>query len=171
MPDLYDWFTGRKALANTHTQIHIQIVFAVSGRINLIHSSYQEELNRYITGIVQNKRQKLLAINGVSDHIHILIGMKPDMALSDLVHDVKIQSTRFMNEKGWFGGGYAWQRGFAAFSYSRSHLGLVIQYVLNQPAHHLKTTFRQEYTALLERFEVEYDERFLFDFIPDPTLE
>jgi len=151
-------------VANTYTQLYIHVVFAVSGRINFIRPAIEEELYRYITGIVQNKGHKMLAINGMPDHIHWVIGLNPREALSDLIRDTKSNATQFMNGKGWFGGGYAWQSGYGAFSYSRSQLDTVIRYVMNQKSHHLKRSFRQEYVSLLRRFQVDFDERYLFEF-------
>jgi len=113
-------------MANTYTQIYIQIVFAVKGRQNLIKKNHKDELYKYITGIVRNKNQKLISINGMSDHIHILIGLKPDIALSDLVRDIKANSSKFINKKNWSMGKFNWQEGFGAFSYSRSQLNRVI---------------------------------------------
>lgn len=152
-------------MADTFTQIYIHIIFAVSGRVNLLHDAIRDEVCRYITGIVQNQRHKMIAIGGRPDHLHFLTGMRPDVAVSGLVHDVKIASTRFMNGKNWFGGGYAWQNGFGAFSCSRSHLDRVARYILNQAARHAKTTFRQEYLALLKRYDVSFEEKYLFDFM------
>jgi REP element-mobilizing transposase RayT len=154
-------------MANTYTQLYIHIVFAVKGRYNLILEQHKDELYKYITGIIKNKGQKLLCINGMSDHIHIFIGMKPDIALSDLVRDVKHFSTNFINEKHWFKGKFYWQEGFGAFSYSHSQIDVVAKYILNQAQHHKKTTFREEYTNLLKKFSVDYDEKYLFEWITD----
>jgi len=149
-------------MANTYTQIYIHIVFAVEGRQNLIRSENNDELQKYITGIVSGQKQKLIAINNMPDHVHILIGLKPDLALSDLVRDIKAGSSGFINRKGWVRGRFGWQEGFGAFSYSRSQLDTVIRYIQNQQKHHAKKSFRQEYVELLEKFGVEYDARYIF---------
>ena len=151
-------------MANTYTQIYIQVVFAVEGRQNLIAPEHNDELQKYITGIVSAQRQKLIAINNMPDHLHLLVGLRPDAALSDLVRDVKAGSSKFINEKRWVIGRFSWQEGFGAFSYSRSQLDTVIHYVQNQQKHHAKQTFRDEYVELLEKFEVEYDGRYIFKF-------
>ena len=131
-------------MANTYSQIYIQIVFAVEGRQNLIDPKHNDELQKYITGIVTAQRQKLNAINNMPDHAHILIGQRPDSTLSDLVGDIKSGSTNFINRNHWVKGRFNWQEGFGAFSYSRSHLDTVISYVQNQERHHKKHSFRDE---------------------------
>jgi putative transposase len=149
-------------VANTYTQIYIHVVFAVEGRQNLIPSEHGEELRKFITGIVTAQEHKLIAINSMPDHLHLLIGMRPDAALSDLVGDIKTGSSNFINKRRWVAGRFSWQEGFGAFSYARSQLGTVIRYLENQPRHHAKKTFRQEYIELLEKFGVEYDQRYIF---------
>jgi putative transposase len=149
-------------MANTYTQIYIQVVFAVEGRQNLIRPEHNDELQKYITGIVSGLKQKLIAINNMPDHVHLLVGLKPDIALSDLARDVKANSSKFINEKRWVSGRFSWQEGFGAFSYSRSQLDTVIRYIQNQQTHHTKKTFREEYEELLEKFGVGYDERYIF---------
>jgi len=126
---------------------------------------WKEELFMYIGGIFRNKGQKLIAIGGVEDHIHVLFGLKPSKAISDLVRDVKSDSTEFINKKQFVRGRFYWQEGFGAFSYSRSQLDAVGKYVLEQEAHHANRSFKEEYVSLLDRFEVEYDDRYLFDWI------
>lgn len=150
-------------MANTYSQLYIQIVFAVKGRQNLIGSNWKTELFKYITGIVTNKGQKLIAVNGMPDHIHILIGLKPDKSLSDLVRDIKANSSRFINEKGWINGKFEWQTGFGAFSYSHSQLANVIHYIENQENHHSKKTFREEYLEFLTEYKIDYDDKYLFE--------
>src|SRR5580704_14472315 len=142
-------------MANTYTQIYIHIVFAVEGRQNLIAPEHNDELQKYITGIVSAQKQKLIAINNMPDHLHMLIGLRPDSSLSDLVRDVKANSAKFINEKRWMTGRFSWQEGFGAFSYSRSQLGTVIRYIENQQKHHATKTFREEYVELLEKFNVD----------------
>ena len=152
-------------MANTYTQIYIQIVFAVQERQNLISTEYKDELYKYITGIVRNNNQKLITINGMPDHLHLLIGLKPSMALSDLIKVVKSDSSKFINKKKWMLGKFLWQEGFGAFSYSRSQLNNVINYIRNQESHHSKNTFKDEYTTLLEKFGVEYNNKYLFKWL------
>ena len=156
-------------MANTFTQIYIQTVFAVQWRQALIPKEHKEELHKYITGIIQNHDHKLIAINSMPDHIHILIGLRPRMAISELVQKVKADSTNFINRKRWVLGRFSWQEEFGAFSYGHSQLGSIIRYIENQEKHHAKTSFRQEYLSFLKRFEVSYDPKYLFDFPDDPT--
>jgi REP element-mobilizing transposase RayT len=141
------------------------VVFAVLGRENLISTAWREDLYRYITGIVTNHGQKLIAIGGISDHLHILIGLRPDCEISKLVQEIKANSSRWVNQKRLVRGKFYWQEGFGAFSYSRSQLDEVISYIQEQEVRHKERTFKQEYLALLKRFDVEYDERYLFDWI------
>ncbi len=152
-------------MANTYTQLYIQIVFAVKGRQNLIFKNRKDELYKYITGIVTNEGQKLIAINGMSDHIHILLGLKPDKSLSDLVRDIKANSSRFINEKKWIDGKFEWQTGFGAFSYSHSQLTNVINYIQNQEEHHKKKTFKDEYLTFLKSYNIDYEEKYIFNEI------
>ena len=151
-------------MANTYTQLYIQIVFAVKGRENLIAKKYKEELHKYITGIVQKRNNKLLAIHVMPDHAHIFIGLHPTQSISDLARDIKSASSMFINEKGWVRGQFNWQVGFGAFSYSRSQIDSVVKYIDNQEEHHKRRTFKEEYIEFLKKFEIEYDERYLFEF-------
>lgn len=150
---------------STFSQIYIQVVFAVKGRNSLISQSWEEELYKYITGIITNKGQKLIAINGMSDHIHILIGMKPSCCLSDLVREIKKASNIFINEKKFTNFKFEWQEGYGAFSYSHSVLDNVIKYIQNQKEHHKKKSFKEEYIDFLKKFEVEYKDEYLFNWI------
>lgn len=152
-------------MPGTFSQIYIQVVFAVKGRPSLIAADWEEELYKYITGIVQNKGQKMLAINGMPDHIHFLIGMKPSCCLSDLVREVKKSSNTFIQEKRFSRNKFEWQEGYGAFSYSHSALDTVIAYITNQKEHHRKKTFRDEYMAFLKKFDVEFNEAYLFEWI------
>ena len=136
-------------MANTYSQIYVHVVFAVEGRQSPIPQEYNDELQMYMTGIVSAQKQKLIAINNMPDHVHMLIGLQPDLALSDLIHDVKASSSDFINRKRWAKKRFGWQEGFGAFSYSRSQLDAVIRYIRNQQKHHAKKTFRQEYEQLL----------------------
>ena len=129
-------------MANTYTQIYIHIVFAVQGRYNLIPKTIREELHKYITGIVQNRNQKMLAILCMPDHTHILVGMKPDISVSDLTRDIKAISSKFINDNRLLKGKFNWQVGFGAFSYSKSQIDSVVKYILNQEQHHKRKTFR-----------------------------
>jgi putative transposase len=149
-------------MANTYTQIYIHVVFAVEGRQSLISPEHNNELQKYITGIISAQEHKLIVINNMPDHLHLLVGLRPDTALSDLVRDVKAGSSKFINEKHWVMGRFSWQGGFGAFPYSRSQLGAVIRYIENQQKHRAKKSFRDEYVELLEKFCVEYDRRYIF---------
>jgi len=152
-------------MANTFSQIYIQVVFAVQGRQNLISAQWKEELYKYIAGIVTNHGQKLIAIGGVSDHIHILIGLKPNFEISKLVREIKANSSRFINQRQFVRGRFNWQEGFGAFSYSRSQLNAVARYIENQEKHHAKKSFKQEFVQFLEHFEIEYKAKYLFEWI------
>jgi len=151
-------------MANTYTQIYIQVVFAVEWRQSLIDPDKKGEIHKYITGILRNKGQKLIEINSMPDHIHFLIGMQPDIALSDLVREVKKSSTKFIREQRLVRGRFQWQEGFGAFSYSRSSLDSVIRYIRNQEIHHRKATFETEYLTMLRKFDVAFEEKYVFDF-------
>lgn len=150
-------------MADTYTQIYIHIIFAVKGRNHLIASVWKDDLYKYITGIVSNQQQKLIAINGMPDHIHVFIGLQPTMALSNLVKDIKANSSRFINERGWVQEKFEWQQGFGAFSYSHSQLTTVINYIQQQEEHHKKWTFREEYVELLKLFEIDYKKEYIFE--------
>lgn len=152
-------------MSSTYSQIYIQIVFAVKGRQSLIQQSWEEELYKYITGIIQNKGQKMLAINGMPDHIHIFIGLKPSCCLSDLVREIKKASNVFINEKKFCPFKFEWQEGYGAFSYSHSALDNVIGYIANQKEHHRKKSFREEYVDFLKKFDVDYKEEYLFEWM------
>lgn len=152
-------------MPNTYTQIYIQIVFAVRGRRNLIPAVHRETLHKYITGIVQERGQKMLAVFCMPDHVHLFIGMKPTICLSDLVRDIKAGSSKFINDNDLVKGKFNWQTGFGAFSYSRSHIDRVVKYILNQEQNHANRKFRDEYIAFLTQYEIDYDERYLFEWI------
>ena len=152
-------------MANTFSQIYIQTVFAVDGRLSLIRPETKEELYKYITGIVRNKKQKLIAINGMSDHVNILIGLRPAIALADLVRDIKADSSDLINRKKWVRGRFSWQEGYGAFSYGHSQLDTIIRYIRNQEQHHRRRSFKDEYLAWLQKFEVPFEEKYIFKFI------
>ncbi|MCY7358140.1 MAG: IS200/IS605 family transposase [Rudanella sp.] len=149
-------------MANTYTQLYIQTVFAVKHRHGLIQSAWRNDLYRYMTGIVQNQGHKLIAINGMPDHVHVFIGLNPNQSLSDLMKNLKGDSSKWVNENRLTPGQFAWQTGYGAFSYSRSQLDDVVQYIENQEEHHRKRTFSEEYIAFLERFGVDYDPQYVF---------
>jgi putative transposase len=154
-------------MANTYTQLYIQMVFAVRGRDSLIKKEWKEDLYKYTTGIVQNGGHKMLAINGMPDHVHIFVGYNPNQKIPDLVETIKTDTNHFIKNQGLTRHKFSWQSGYGAFSYSRSHIDRLIQYILNQEQHHRKTTFRAEYLDLLQKFEIEYQEPYLFEFIDD----
>ena len=150
---------------STYSQIYIQVVFAVKGRESLIDHTWEEELYKYITGIIANKGQKMLAINGMPDHLHIFIGMKPACCLSDLVKEIKKSSNDFIKEKRFIKFKFQWQEGYGAFSYSHSDLDKVIKYIMNQKQHHKTKTFREEYVEFLKNFAIEYKDEYLFEWV------
>ena len=152
-------------MPNTYSQLYVQIVFAVKYRQNLISKNNREELYKYITGIVQNKGQKMLAIFCMPDHIHIFVNIKPSISISDLVRDIKANSTKFINDNNLVKGKFSWQEGFGSFSYSKSHIVNVANYILNQEEHHRVKTFKEEYLDFLQKFEVDYNEKYLFEWI------
>ncbi|MEK6783702.1 MAG: IS200/IS605 family transposase [Bacteroidota bacterium] len=152
-------------MAGTFSQIYIQVVFAVKGRENLLQKSWRDEAYKYMAGIIKEKGQKPIIVNGVADHVHLFIGLKPAMPISDLVRDVKNNTTNFINDKKFLNGKFSWQEGYGAFSYAHSQLDTVYQYILNQEEHHKKKTFKEENLDLLQKFEIEYDEKYLFEWI------
>ena len=151
-------------MANTFSQIYIQTVFAVSGRLSLITHDFKEELHKYITGIVRSKGQKLISINGMSDHLHILIGLRPAMALADLVRDIKSDSSEWVNRKKLARGKFGWQEGYGAFSYGHSQLDTIIRYIQNQERHHQRKSFKNEYLTLLRKYQIEFKDEYVFEF-------
>ena len=152
-------------MPNTYTQIYIHIVFTVQGRQNLISEIHREELQKYITGIIQNREHKMLAIYCMPDHIHIFIGMKPVMSISDLVREIKAVSSKFINDKRWIKGKFNWQEGYGAFSHSHSQIDTVVKYIRNQKEHHGSKTFKEEYLKMLTDYDVKYDDKYLFEWI------
>ncbi len=151
-------------MAGTYSQVYIQVVFAVKGRQNLISEEWKEDLHKYIAGIIKGKGQKSIIVNGMPDHIHSFIGLKPAMAISDLVRDIKNNSSDFINDHKFIRGHFSWQKGYGAFSYSHSHIENVFNYIKNQDKHHKKTTFREEYLAFLKKFGIEFDDKYLFEW-------
>lgn len=149
-------------MPNTYTQLHIQLVFAVKYRASVIHPEWKDHLYRYMTGIIQQRGHKMLAINGMPDHIHIFVGWQPNESISDMMKWLKGDSSEWLNQQGYLKQKFRWQEGYGAFSYSHSHIDRVVQYIYNQEKHHAKQTFLQEYKKLLEKFEVPYDEKYIF---------
>jgi len=152
-------------MPGTFSQIYIQVVFAVKGRKNLMQKEWRQELFKYMAGTIKGKNQKPIIVNGVADHVHLFIGLKPSIALSDLVRDIKNNASNFVNDQKFVTGKFKWQEGFGGFSYSHSHIEKVYNYILNQEKHHQKRTFKEEYIELLDRYEVPYEERYLFEWI------
>ena len=150
-------------MPGTFSKIYIQVVFAVDGRENLISNNWKTDLHKYIAGIVKGKGQKSIIVNGVPNHIHAFVGLKPAMSISDLVRDMKNNSSNFVNDHKLVKGKFSWQEGYGAFSYSHSQIERVYN-ILNQEHHHKKKTFKKEYLEFLKRFEVEYDEKYLFEW-------
>ena len=148
-------------MANTFTQIYIQFVFAVQNRASLIQPSWRDELYKYITGIVQKNGHKLIAINGVANHVHIFTGYKPNQLIPELMQDIKGSSSKWINDKKFVIGKFSWQQGYGAFSYSHSQIDQVVRYINNQENHHKKQTFREEYLLLLKKFNVQFDDKYI----------
>jgi putative transposase len=155
-------YQNSDAMTNTYSQIHIHVIFTVQNRDCIIKDSWKDELYKYICGIIQNQGHKILAINGMPDHIHILIGMRPTQSLSNLMQDIKGDSSKWINQKGLMKSKFSWQEGYGAFSYSKSHVDSVIEYIKGQEFHHRKKPFIMEYQEFLEKFGIEYDERYIF---------
>ena len=152
-------------MANTYTKIYLQLVFSPMAHENVIPVKHKEEFQKYTTGIIQKRKHKLLAINSMTDHVHIFIGYQPSQPLPDLLRDIKANSSKFINEKKWMPGKFQWQEGYGAFSYGHSQIDDVIQYINTQEEHHKKASFKEEYLKLLQKFDIEYDPKYLFDWI------
>ena len=149
-------------MANTYTQIYIQYVFAVQNRISLISENWQSDLYKYMTGIIGQQEHKLMALNGIPDHVHILVSMNPKQAPSDLMFHVKRSSSIWINDNKLCHGRFAWQEGFGAFSYGKSQIPTIARYIGNQQKHHMKNNFIDEYIGFLKAFEIEYDELYIY---------
>jgi putative transposase len=154
-------------MAGTFSQIYIQAVFAVKGRENLLQKPWRDDVFKYMAGIIKAKNQKPIIINGVANHVHLFIGLKPIAPLSDLIRDIKNNTSNFINEKKLVRGNFSWQEGYGAFSYSHSHIDNVYQYILNQEEHHRKKSFKEEYIGFLQKFEIEYNEKYLFEWVEE----
>jgi REP element-mobilizing transposase RayT len=152
-------------MPGTYSQIYIQAVFAVKFRENVLLEPWRNEVFKYMTGIIENKGHKSIIANGVEDHVHLFIGLKPSMALSDLIRDIKNNTSNFINEKRFVKGRFAWQEGYGAFSYAHSQIESVYQYILNQEQHHQTKTFKEEYIDFLTKFNIDHDQKYLFDWI------
>ena len=152
-------------MPGTFSQVYIQVVFAVKGRENLIGKAWKDDLHKYIAGIIKGKDQKSIIVNGMPDHIHAFIGLKPVISISDLVRDIKNNSSKWINENKLINGKFQWQEGYGAFSYSHSQIENVYNYILNQEDHHKIKTFREEYVEFLKKFEIEHNEKYLFEWI------
>jgi REP element-mobilizing transposase RayT len=152
-------------MPGTFSQLYIQLVFAVKGRENVIQKSWKDDLHKYIAGVIKGKDQKPIIVNGMPDHIHVFVGLRPAMAISDLVRDIKNNSSNFINDSRLVKGKFAWQEGYGAFSYAHSQLDTVYNYILNQEEHHKKKTFREEYIDFLQKFQVESTETYLFEWL------
>ena len=152
-------------MADTFSQIYIHLVFSVKGRQNIIHKTWREELFKYVSGIIKGRDQKVFATGGMPDHIHILISLRPNYLVSELVNSVKTNSSKWINSKGFIKGKFNWQEGYGAFSYGQSQLDHVIQYINNQELHHQRKSFKEEYIELLEKFNIKFDEKYLFDWV------
>jgi REP element-mobilizing transposase RayT len=151
-------------MANTFSQIYLQFVFAVQNRQSLIAKEHKEELHKYITSVVQNRKAKMLAVNCMPDHTHLFVGFKPTILISEFIKEVKVESNEFINSKNWMRGKFNWQEGYGVFSYGHSQIDTVANYVFNQEFHHQKRTFKQEYLGLLRKFDIAFEERYLFEF-------
>lgn len=154
-------------MPNTFSQIYIQYIFAVNGRHSLLDKSWRLEVFKYMSGIITAKSQKPMIVNGVENHVHILVSLNPDVIISDLARDIKNNSSKFINEQGFLKNKFSWQEGYGAFSYSHSQRKNVYQYILNQEDYHQKISFKEEYLDLLKQFEIEYDEKYLFDWLEE----
>jgi len=151
-------------MAGTFSQIYIQYVFAVKGRENLLLNPWRDEVFKYIAGIIKGKNQKPIIVNGVADHVHAFVGLIPSMNISDLIRDIKNNSSNFINERKYLKGKFSWQEGYGAFSYAHSQIESVYQYIANQEQHHKRKTFREEYIDFLKKFEIEFNEKYLFEW-------
>jgi putative transposase len=149
-------------MANTYTQIYIQYVFAVQNRASLINEKWQTQLYKYISGTAEKHEHKLFAINGMPDHVHVLISMNPKQAPSDLMYHIKRSSSLWINDNKLVAGKFSWQEGFGAFSYGKPQIPDIARYIENQQQHHKKSSFIEEYIEILNAFGIEYDERYIY---------
>ena len=152
-------------MAGKFSQIYLQFVFAVKCRENLLQKPWRDEVFKYMAGIIKCKNQKPIIVNGVADHVHVFVGLKPAMSISDLVRDIKSNSSNFINEQKFIRGKFSWQEGYGVFSYAHSQIETVYQYIANQEEHHRKKTFKEEYVDFLQKFDIEYNDKYLFEWI------
>ena len=152
-------------MANTYSQIYLQFVFAVKDRENLIPKEHKEVLHKYFTGLVQNRKTKMMAVHCMPDHAHLFVNFNPAVLISDFVKEIKVESNELINRKKWVSNRFSWQEGYGVFSYSQSHIDSVVKYILNQEKHHQSKSFRQEYYEFLRKFEIPFEEKYIFDFI------
>jgi putative transposase len=152
-------------MAGTYSQIYVQYVIVVNGRQNLLGSEWRHDVFKYISGIITNKGQKAIIINGVGNHVHIFVGLKPSMKISDLARDIKNNSSNYINKNKWVKGKFSWQEGYWVFSYAQTQVESVYNYILNQEEHHKKHTFKEEYYKFLNEFNVNYEDQYLFDWL------
>ncbi len=150
-------------MANTYTQLFVHLIFSTESRCWIIKESIRNEVEKYITKIIASRKSKTLAIYCNPDHIHILVGLNPNLTVADLVRDIKAGSSKWINEKRLVIGKFAWQRGYGGFSYSKSQVDTVCKYIINQPMHHKRFKFEEEYISFMDKFDVEYDKKYLFD--------
>ena len=151
-------------MANTFSQIYLQFVFAVRNRHYLIPKEHKEELHKYFTGLVRNRNAKMLAVNCMPDHTHLFLGFRPNIFIPDFVKELKVETNEFIMSKKWVKGKFNWQEGYGVFSYSHSHITNVINYIQNQEIKHKRITFKEEYLQLLKRFQIDFEEKYFFDF-------
>ncbi len=149
-------------MANTYSQVHLQFVFAPKFRAALINSDWEGELFKYITAVIQNNKHKMICINGVQDHLYLLIGFHTTQSISDLMYDAKSSSSQWINDNHLTKSKFTWQEGYGVFSYSKSQLPVVIRYIMNQKEHHKKRTFLDEYKEMLKKSEIDFEDRFIF---------
>ncbi len=152
-------------MANTYSQLYVQVIFAVQGRENLIKESFRDELEKYITGIVTNNKSKLLAIYCNSDHTHVLVGLHPAISVATITADIKASSSKWINQEKLVLGKFNWQDGYGSFTYSKSQIDSVIKYILNQPVHHQRNTFKDEYLSILKKLDIDFNEQYLFEWL------
>jgi len=151
-------------MANTYTQLNVHGVFSVLNRENFLLDKFRPELFKYISGILKNSKQFPLAVNGYRDHVHIFFELHPTTSVSEIMQSVKANSSKWINENKFLSGKFRWQSGYGAFTYSRSQRDNVISYIVNQEQHHAKQSFKDEYLDLLRKFEIDYNDTYLFDF-------
>lgn len=152
-------------MAGTFSQIYIQYIFSVKGRENLLQKPWRDGVFKYIVGIIKRKKQKPIIVNGVADHVHVFVGLMPSMNISDLIRDIKNNSSHFINDQQYLQGKFSWQEGYGVFSYAHSQIESVYQYIANQEEHHKKKTFKEEYLDFLHKFGIDYNAKYLFEWL------